>query len=55
MMATELSETAILFKNVLPRGLPLSPLPAPYVRDPTVSHAPIRTPNLSPEEEVLAV
>ncbi|KAL0978342.1 hypothetical protein UPYG_G00169290 [Umbra pygmaea] len=36
-------------------GLPLNPLPPNQGRDPDVPHAPIRTPNLTREEERLAV
>uniref|UniRef100_A0A4W4FC58 Urocanate hydratase n=1 Tax=Electrophorus electricus TaxID=8005 RepID=A0A4W4FC58_ELEEL len=36
-------------------GLPLSPLPANRGRDPSVPHAPVRTPNLTPEEKRLAL
>ena len=32
-------------------GLPLDPLPANRGRDPSVPHAPLRTPNLTAEEE----
>ncbi|KAL2091216.1 hypothetical protein ACEWY4_013479 [Coilia grayii] len=36
-------------------GLPLDPLPPNRGRDPSVPHAPVRTPNLSPEQERLAL
>uniref|UniRef100_A0AAQ5ZL85 urocanate hydratase n=1 Tax=Amphiprion ocellaris TaxID=80972 RepID=A0AAQ5ZL85_AMPOC len=36
-------------------GLPLNPLPANRGRDPNVPHAPVRTPNLTAEEERLAL
>ena len=36
-------------------GLPLSPLPPLQDRDPSVPHAPVRKPDLSPEEFTLAV
>ncbi|XP_069045718.1 urocanate hydratase [Lepisosteus oculatus] len=36
-------------------GLPLSPLPPKRGRDPGVPHAPVRTPNLSEQEEKLAL
>uniref|UniRef100_A0A669D900 Urocanate hydratase 1 n=1 Tax=Oreochromis niloticus TaxID=8128 RepID=A0A669D900_ORENI len=36
-------------------GLPLDPLPPNQGRDPNVPHAPIRTPNLTAEEERLAL
>ncbi|XP_064154534.1 urocanate hydratase isoform X1 [Anguilla rostrata] len=36
-------------------GLPLDPLPPNRGRDPSVPHAPIRTPNLSQQEERLAL
>uniref|UniRef100_A0AAY4C045 urocanate hydratase n=1 Tax=Denticeps clupeoides TaxID=299321 RepID=A0AAY4C045_9TELE len=36
-------------------GLPLDPLPFNHGRDPNVPHAPVRTPNLSPGEERLAL
>ncbi|XP_004068534.1 urocanate hydratase [Oryzias latipes] len=36
-------------------GLPLNPLPPNRGRDPSVPHAPIRTPNLTAEEERLAL
>ncbi|MBN3311850.1 HUTU hydratase, partial [Atractosteus spatula] len=36
-------------------GLPLSPLPPNRGRDPGVPHAPVRTPNLSEQEEKLAL
>ena len=33
------------------RGLPLDPLPPPQPRDPSVPHAPPKTPCLNPEEK----
>ncbi|KAG5275362.1 hypothetical protein AALO_G00146580 [Alosa alosa] len=36
-------------------GLPLEPLPPNHRRNPEVPHAPVRTPNLSPEQERLAL
>ncbi|CAB1315045.1 unnamed protein product [Coregonus sp. 'balchen'] len=36
-------------------GLPLDPMPPNRGRDPSVPHAPVRTPNLTPEEERLAL
>uniref|UniRef100_A0A8K9WZ25 urocanate hydratase n=1 Tax=Oncorhynchus mykiss TaxID=8022 RepID=A0A8K9WZ25_ONCMY len=36
-------------------GLPLDPMPSNRGRDPSVPHAPVRTPNLTPEEERLAL
>ncbi|XP_076469234.1 LOW QUALITY PROTEIN: urocanate hydratase-like [Babylonia areolata] len=36
-------------------GLPLDPLPSPRPRDEDVPHAPVRTPDLSPEEQRLAL
>uniref|UniRef100_A0A8C7FFK5 Urocanate hydratase n=1 Tax=Oncorhynchus kisutch TaxID=8019 RepID=A0A8C7FFK5_ONCKI len=36
-------------------GLPLDPMPSNRGRDPSVPHAPARTPNLTPEEERLAL
>ncbi|KAK7896066.1 hypothetical protein WMY93_021391 [Mugilogobius chulae] len=36
-------------------GLPLDPLPQNRGRDPSVPHAPVRTPNLTAEEERLAL
>ncbi|XP_023661226.2 urocanate hydratase [Paramormyrops kingsleyae] len=41
-------------KDVL-KGLPLDPLPPNTGRDPNVPHAPVRTPNLSAQEEKLAL
>lgn len=38
------------FKEIC-SGLPLDPLPPNRGRDPSVPHAPIRTPNLTAEEE----
>ena len=32
-------------------GLPLDPLPSPRSRDPSLPHAPVRTPDLSPAEK----
>ena len=32
-------------------GLPLDPLPPPRSRDPSLPHAPVRTPDLSPAEK----
>uniref|UniRef100_A0A4W5L6Q9 Urocanate hydratase n=1 Tax=Hucho hucho TaxID=62062 RepID=A0A4W5L6Q9_9TELE len=36
-------------------GLPLDPMPSNRGRDPSVPHAPVRTPNLTPKEERLAL
>ncbi|XP_055016306.1 urocanate hydratase-like [Boleophthalmus pectinirostris] len=36
-------------------GLPLDPLPQNRGRDPSIPHAPVRTPNLTAEEERLAL
>ncbi|KAK7101954.1 urocanate hydratase-like [Littorina saxatilis] len=36
-------------------GLPLDPLPPPSLRDNDVPHAPVRTPDLTPEEQRLAL
>lgn len=36
-------------------GIPLDPLPAPRPRDPSVPHAPVRVPKLTPEEKKLAL
>ncbi|XP_063048527.1 urocanate hydratase-like [Engraulis encrasicolus] len=36
-------------------GLPLDPLPPNRGRDPSVPHAPVRTPNLNPEQQRLAL
>ncbi|KAL3853393.1 hypothetical protein ACJMK2_016936 [Sinanodonta woodiana] len=37
------------------KGIPVKPLPPPRLRDKCAIHAPVRTPNLSPEEERLAL
>eukprot|EP00063_Salmo_salar_P013551 XP_013988386.1 PREDICTED: urocanate hydratase-like [Salmo salar] len=37
------------------RGLPLDPMTPNQGRDPNEPHAPVRTPNLTPEEERLAL
>ena len=37
--------------QTLCQGLPLNPLPPRRQRDESVPHAPVRTPNLNPEEE----
>nr|XP_023661226.1 urocanate hydratase [Paramormyrops kingsleyae] len=37
------------------KGLPLDPLPPNTGRDPNIPHAPVRTPNLSAQEEKLAL
>ena len=36
-------------------GIPLDPLPSPRPRDPSVPHAPVRVPKLTPEEKKLAL
>ncbi|KAK8374976.1 hypothetical protein O3P69_018962 [Scylla paramamosain] len=50
----EASRSKITLKELC-GGLPVSPLPPPRIRDPSIAHAPVRTHTLTPKQKELAL
>ncbi|XP_045129660.1 urocanate hydratase-like [Portunus trituberculatus] len=50
----EASRSKITLKELCD-GLPVSPLPSPRTRDPSIAHAPVRTHSLTPKQKELAL
>ncbi|MPC21634.1 Urocanate hydratase [Portunus trituberculatus] len=46
----EASRSKITLKELCD-GLPVSPLPSPRTRDPSIAHAPVRTHSLTPKQK----